>query len=431
MRCQYAVGNGVVTDGLNCFYKNGAILIEDDRISKICDTSEIKNSNLTFFDVKGRLILPSFVNFHHHLYSTLSLGLNTSFENENFREHLENHVWKFDAILDEESIYYSVLLGLIDSIKHGITVVFDHHASMNCAGNSLTLIRDAFNAAGIKGVLCFETSDRGGPEGVKKQFDENISLWEKCSENDNVLSAFGLHANFTLSESTLENVAVKKPVEMPIHIQCGESKLDLDFCINLGYKGVIDRLNKFGLIDNHSIVAHAIHLSDRDYEILADLRPIVVSNPESNATNHVGRINTNRLSNYVLGTDGMGNDILQTLRIQYLLHNEATHVFENLTNIFFKNTQEAVSAYFPSSGCFKENMKADIAILDYVPVTPISKNNLIAHLLFGARGGNVYMTISDGKILYKDGKINIFNEHRVLSEVQEIAEVLQKRFYSA
>ncbi|MCK4329754.1 amidohydrolase family protein [candidate division WOR-3 bacterium] len=426
---RYIVGNGVVTDGINLLLDNGAILINGENIEKIGKTEEIKEEGIDFIDVEGRLIIPGLVNFHHHLYSSLAVGLSPHGKTENFIHILENLWWRLDSALDEDSIYYSALLGIIDSIKYGVTTIFDHHASMNYVRNSLFTIESAFKLAGIKGVLCFETSDRMGKEEVQKHIDENLEFYGTHEDSSSIKGMFGLHANFTLSEKTLKKISLIKPEEIPIHIHCGEDKADLDFCINQRYRGVVDRLQRFGLLNSNSILAHAVHLSEEDYRILEDIMPIVVSNPESNANNRIGKMDRRRIKRFVLGTDGMSGDMIGTLRSLYLLGEGIQESLDEMKKIFFDYKYDILRKFFPETGIFEKGGKADIAVLNYIPITPLGLNNLTSHLIFGVKGGKVYMTISNGNILYKEGIITFLDENKLISNSTMVLKELYKSYY--
>ena len=70
--------------------------------------------------------------------------------------------WPLDKALDKDSVRASVLVSLVDAIKHGTTTLIDHHASPNFIDGSLDVIADAVDQAGLRAVLCYEVTDRNG-----------------------------------------------------------------------------------------------------------------------------------------------------------------------------------------------------------------------------------------------------------------------------
>jgi cytosine/adenosine deaminase-related metal-dependent hydrolase len=425
------VGNGTVTDGLGVFLENGAVVVRNGRIAETGGTDVIRakcsKEGLELIDVGGRLILPGFLNAHHHLYSTLAPGIRPRGRTDTFEQILENLWWPLDSALNEEAVSVSALLGIIDSIRHGTTMIFDHHASMGFVKGSLGIIGNAFVQSGIKGSLCFEVSDRRGEAEAAGHIDENLAFHDEHRNDPRMRGMMGLHANLTLSESTLGEIRRRKPEELSIHTHCGEDAADLRRCRELGYQGPVDRLHRFGLLDRASILAHAVHLSETDYEILESVGPVVAANTESNANNRVGRMDGGRIRRCLLGTDGMSGDMIASLRSHFLLSDRRD--LAGLEDVFFRYKAEVQNRFFPGTGSFETGSAADIAVPDYVPISPIEKRSLIGHLLFGARGGKVYLTMSDGRVLYRRGKITFLDEDSLNREAKGIAGALHRRYY--
>ncbi|MDC7126935.1 MAG: amidohydrolase family protein [Spirochaetales bacterium] len=417
------------------FINNGEILIESGKIKKLDKSGNISKKytdNATIYDLKGRLVLPGFVNAHSHLYSSLSKGLSPVGPNNTFHNVLSNFWWPLDAALDEESVYYSAMSGLLDAVKHGVTCVFDHHASMNYVDNSLETIEHTFNEIGIKGVLCFETSNRKSNTNFEKHIEENITFAENHINNEQIKGMFGLHANLTLSDKELSQISdtisnFSEPI--PIHIHCGEAEDDLKYCKESGYEGPVDRLNKFNLLTSKSLLAHCVHISKTDKDIINNIQPWIVLNSESNANNRVGKVNRESFDKYLLGTDGMSFDMISSFRSHYLLGKGLSEDFTELYNLLFNWQNQFANLFFNSIGHFKEGFDADIAVLDYIPETEINADNLIGHLIFGAKGGNVFMTISNGKILYHNGNFTFLSEETIKNEIREAATRLHRRYY--
>ena len=114
-------------------------------------------------DAQGKLLMPALINCHTHLYSTLARGISLPGRApRNFPEILKKLWWRLDRALNLDDVYYSALVGLIDSAKCGVGTLVDHHSSPNACAGSLDRIEQAFREVGLRGVLCYETSDRNG-----------------------------------------------------------------------------------------------------------------------------------------------------------------------------------------------------------------------------------------------------------------------------
>jgi len=424
---KYILGNCIITDGFSFLHKNGAIEIENGMIQNIFSGDELPGSDSVFIDLEGRLVLPGLLNPHHHLYSALAVGISPRGPTNHFKKILENLWWPLDKSLDLDTIYYSAFYGLMESVAHGVTSVFDHHASMDCIGGSLDIIEKAVRESGVKGLLCFEMSDRNGKRSLPKQLDENLQFWENHRYDQSVRGVLGMHANFTLSKESLAYIKENKPQNLPVHIHCGEDYIDLQYCIDQGFEGPVDRLQKYGLLSGGALLAHCIHMSPTDYALIREYHPVVISNPESNANNGVGFMDLSHISRYALGTDGMTGNLLGTLRSHFLQRGQA---IDQPLDVLFKYPAEVLERYFQDSGRLTVNKSADLAVTNYIPVTDISLENLPYHLIFGVEGQKMFMTIARGEILYRDGQFTRFQATEMLAEIRTAARRLHGKFYA-
>ena len=427
----FIIGNAVLCgyDGdPGLFCSNGSVLVKNGKIEDICraDILKTEHPDTRYIDAGGRMLLSGFVNAHHHLYSFFAAGLSPHKTPGTFTEILENLWWPLDRALDEESIYYSSLMGALEAVSFGVTMVFDHHASMNNVRGSLDIIKKAFEKVGLRGVLCFETSDRSAD--VVSHIEENVSFYEANKDNPKIKGMFGLHANMTLSEGTLGLVKEARNTDMPVHIHCGESYEDFAYCINRGRLGTVDRLAAFDLITPNSILAHCIHISERDRAIIKEICPFIVANPESNANNCVGKFNRSDIPRHLLGTDGMSGDMISSLRAYCVLGDGGREPFSRIENVFFNNMQELAGRFFSGCGTLKKGAAADIAVLDYVPYGYIERSNVLGHILYGAKTGRSWLTAVDGRIVWQNGKHTDINIMSIKEEAISAARKLHRRF---
>jgi cytosine/adenosine deaminase-related metal-dependent hydrolase len=425
------IGGGPAADGAGVFFDFGGLLIRDGRIIEAGPFEAVAPKADRVVDTRGRLIVPGFVNFHHHLYSHFAPGIRPKAPAAGFTDILENLWWPLDSALDEESVYLSALAGLMESVRCGGTAVFDHHASMGRVRSTLSAVGRAFTETGVRGVLCFETSGRRGHAEALGHMEENLNFAASLPDGPSPMlrAAMGLHANFTLSAELLAALREAKPSVLPIHIHCGEAPEDLEFCRTEGYAGPVDRLAAFGLVDENSLLVHCVHLSDRDFELLRDLRPVVVVNPESNANNRVGFPDFRRLPFFVVGTDGMTGDTAASYRAAALLCGGRGLDFGLLGRAVFEDALRVRERFFPGTGVFRPGAAADIAVLDYVPLAPLSEENLLGHLVYGAKSGRSWMTACGGKVLWHAGTFPGLDEEDILRRAGLAAKALHRRYY--
>jgi len=177
-------------------------------------------------DAGGRLLMPALINCHSHLYSTLARGMTLAgAPPADFPAILKRLWWRLDRALNLEDVYYSALIGLIDSAKNGVGTVIDHHSSPNACAGSLDVIERAYRKVGLRGATCYETSDRDGKAAAAAAIAENVRFLERRRREDTVGAAFGLHAAFTLSDGTLRAcVEANQPLAAAFHIHVSEDR---------------------------------------------------------------------------------------------------------------------------------------------------------------------------------------------------------------
>src|SRR5262249_35620592 len=128
-------------------------------------------------DLAGRVVLPGLVNAHTHLYSALARGMPApAAQPRSFVEILEKVWWRLDRALDEESVSVSALAGAIEAVRSGTTLLIDHHASPSFIRGSLGVLARALDEVGLRGVHCYEVSDRNGSEGRDRGLEETAEF---------------------------------------------------------------------------------------------------------------------------------------------------------------------------------------------------------------------------------------------------------------
>ena len=437
------IGNGnlITRNNEKPFIKNGAVAVEDNTVLDYGTTESMKKiyPDHIFTDADEGLIMPGLINAHTHIYSAFARGmiLSDGKESRNFGEILENLWWRVDRSLSLEDIKYSAYAVYLDSIKNGVTTVFDHHASGGNPSESLFTIAEAAKELGIRTSLCYEVSDRDGEETAEKGIEENINFIKYCryDQSDLVKGMFGLHASFTLSQKTLERCA-DAGKDSGFHIHAAEGIEDLRHSLENYNKRVIERLSDAGILGDKSIAVHCIHVNDHEMEILKHSNTMVINNPESNMGNAVGYAPLIALMKKGitagLGTDGYATDMFESLKTANILSKH--HLCDprvgwgEAPETLFVNNRKIANTFFDGTvGVIDKGAYADIVIADYLPYTPINENNINSHLLFGVMGRNIVSTMVNGKFLMKNREILCADEKKLHSEAREVSSRFWKR----
>ncbi|OGU85325.1 MAG: hypothetical protein A2W11_04715 [Ignavibacteria bacterium RBG_16_35_7] len=396
----------------------GDILISEGSISDIRKkdfkdflSKPLQNSDESI-NACGRVITVPMINFHDHFYSRLAKGLSIKGSMENFKLILQNLWWKLDLSLDAEIIQASSQMAALESIRNGVTYIFDHHSSPNSATGSLEIIANVLSEFGLRGVLCFETTDRNGKLLAENGISENINYFRNSTDN-NLKAMLGLHASFTLKDDTLRKASeLIKELGLGIHIHLCEDKVDRKDSFTKYKKYPVNRLKQFDLLNEKSILAHGIHLTNEDYSVIARGGSAIVYNLDSNFNNAAGLPELSQAPSNILiltGTDGMNSNPARTFKQLFLIARHQGMVFEQafdwIKKVFFDQLN-FVQKYFSDFPSLNIKDRADLIIWDYVPPTPFMEENFWGHFIYGILDRPIHSVIQNGNVLMSNFKIS-------------------------
>lgn len=424
----------------NKIYGEGwGLFIRDGIIEKIAPQSELIETypEEEHLDAEGQFIMPGNICAHTHFYGAFSRGLGIPGDApKTFTQILDKLWWNLDKALDEDGIRYSALVCLVDAIKHGTTTLIDHHASPNAIEGSLDAIAEAVSQSGLRASLCYEVTDRDGPEKAEAGIQENLRFIRRIQERElsdqNLRAHFGLHASLTLSDETLERVSEVCPAGIGFHIHAAEGLADQEDSLEKSGLRVLFRLDKFDILRPQTILAHGVHLDSDEIERLAVRGSWLTHQPRSNMNNAVGVAPIEKMLEagvrVGMGNDGFSNTMWQEWKTAYLLHKSEHRDPQRMggyaiRQIGVKNNAALVTELFDRLpiGEISEGAAADLIFVDYHPFTPINPDNLPWHILFGFQESMVTATIVAGKPLMYKRELLTLNEHEIASKALAIS----------
>jgi putative selenium metabolism protein SsnA len=430
----------------NQILENQGLYIVDGKITEMGVSSDLiqKHPYAKKLDARGQYVLPGNINAHGHYYSAFAIGIAVPGEAPiSLPTILQKLWWPFDKALMEQDVRYSTWDGVIDAIRHGTTTLFDHHSSPNCIPGVLDIIAEVVDEAGLRSVLCFEVTDRDGPERLRAGIQENARFLRRCQEErlagGRVRANFGIHAPMTVSEETLAACRAAAPDLAGFHLHVAEHEYCQSRSLALAGTRSVDRLHQHHILGDRTILAHAIHLDAREVTLIAASHSWVSHQPRNNqnAADGVAEIESYlRLGVPVcLGNDGLSNTMWREAEAAYFLqkihHRDARRLSGNqLLQIAIYNNSALASAYFDEVrlGVIEPGAFADLIFLDYHPSTPLTVENLAGHFIFGFNESLITTTIVNGKTLMQDRVLVGIDEERIKARSRELASSFWKRF---
>lgn len=436
------IGNGLLLTNLSKepLLDDGAVAVENGRITKVGSTTALKADfpECTFIDAKGKVIMPGIVNNHHHFYSALARGMITKNPqvSKDFLDILHNLWWKLDGALTLESTRYSAAVSIADSIKCGVTSIVDHHAGFGAIRGSLEAIAKTAQSMGVRSCLCFEVSDRAGEKAALESIEENKSFLDSLTKENKEMVAglFGLHASFTVSDTTLK-ASKKAAGDSGFHVHVAEGLDDVKDALNNHGKRVVERLYDFGILGTKTLAIHCIHVSPSEMELLAETNTTVIHNPQSNMSNAVGCSPLFELLKHGvrvgLGTDAYTHDMFESAKAAGLLQRhhlgDPSIAWGEPYTLLLKNNPEIAGEIFDTRlGVLEAGAAADIIVVDYDPLTPLLPENITGHIHFGLSGSMVQTSMINGKLVMRDRELLTVDEKQLRAESRKVAAALWK-----
>jgi cytosine/adenosine deaminase-related metal-dependent hydrolase len=220
----------------------------------------------------------------------------------------------------------------------------------------------------------------------------------------------GAHASFTLSEDTLGGcVDLASELEVGLHIHVAEDAADQEDALARFGTRVIERLADAGALTERSLLAHCVHVDEREIELIGGTGAWVVHNPRSNMNNRVGRAPVRALGDRVaLGTDGIDGDLFAESQAAFWRAREddpSVAPAWALARLAGSCRLAAGATGEPLLGRLEPGAPADVVVLAYDPPTPLVSENLGDHWVFGMSARHVRDVLVAGEIVVRDGRL--------------------------
>ncbi len=442
----------------NCYYilksvheeelRGYDILIEDNRVAKIDKNIDFARSGKDrVIDCSTHVVVPGFVNTHHHFYQTLTRNLPAVQDAKLFDWLVYLYeIWKN---LDEDAIYYSSQLAMGELLKTGCTTATDHHYvyPRNVKGDIMGLQFKAADDVGMRfsptrGSMSLSKKDGGLPPDSVVQTDDEI-----LKDSERVINQY--HDNselsmrkivlapcspFSVTEDLMkESVKLARKYGVKLHTHLAETKDENDFCVEMYGRRPLKLMEDTGFIGEDVWYAHGIHFNDEELKLLSDTKTHISHCPSSNMRLGSGICRVTEMLptdiNVGLGVDGSASndtsDMLGEMRNALLL--QRVHYGSGAVNtrdIFKLATENGAKLLnFEKVGQLQEGWAADMAIFNINKMEYAgSLSDPLAALIFSGYNHGTDYTIVNGRIAVDKGKLTGVDEQKLTDKANMISE---------
>jgi len=413
--------------------ENGVLCIKNDKLVKI---DPRKNHSplpegKKIIDARGGIIMPGLVNTHTHLPMVLFRGLADDLP---LSRWLNEYIFPAEANhIHPESVRIGALLSSAEMLLSGTTTCCDgyfHEDHVAAAMNEIGM-----RAILGQGVIDFPVPGVPKPEDNVNNAIKFLQKWKNIAPL--ITPSIFCHSPYTCSGSTLtkaKDAADAKGVLFQIH--AAETKDEYASIQTKHHTTPVKYLDKIGIIDQNTLLVHAVWLDDDDIEIIAKRGASVSHNPESNMKLASGIAPVPELLKagvtVGLGTDGCASnnnlDLFSEMDTAAKLHkvNAMNPTLMDAVTVLKMATIEGARALGLQDiiGSLEIGKKADIIIIDTHKPHLVPVYNPVSHIVYAAQGSDVQDVIVDGRILIKDRKILTVNLENIIEEIIKFSKTI-------
>lgn len=435
--------------------KNHDILLCDNRIEKIAqnigsvDYVGYREGNLQVIDCSHFVVVPGFINTHHHFYQTLTRNLIAVQDKKLFQwlGYLYE-VWKN---IDEEAVFYSSLVAIGELLKTGCTSTTDHHYLYPRAfsGDLMGIQFEAAKNLGIRfspcrGSMSLSVKDGGlPPDSVVQTADEIIRDSQRAIEMYHDKSELAMNkvilapcSPFSVTEELMkETVKLARDYGVRLHTHLAETEDEDNYCMKYYNRRPLRLMMDADFIGEDVSYAHGIFFNKDELRILAETHTSIAHCPSSNMRLGSGIARVKEMLhmgiNVTLGVDGSASndtsDFLGELRNCMLLQRVKYGADAMTARDVYKMATERGARFlnFEKVGKIKEGWAADLALfninrLEYSG----SLSDPPAALIFAGINHQTEYTIVNGRIVVEKGRLVGFDEEDIIRNANRISSKL-------
>ena len=415
--------------------KDGAVLIQDNKIADVGDKNTIqsKYNPDEVIDAKDKIVIPGLVDLHFHS-SNMSRGKS---ENLGLKEFLESYYYPVIEASDSEDVYYEALLAYSEALLTGTTVVNDmYHDLESCAR--------AAEDIGIKAILSSTTADL--VDGLESLEDNEDSFNNIESPSGRVEVWFGVEWLPLCSDEHLEKARkLADEYDTGIHIHLNESQNEVETCVEEFGERPTVRAYNCDVLGPDTVAAHCVWLTDEEKSMYAETGAHISHNPTSNA----------KLGNGIApAPELLELDINVGVGIDAAICNNTSDLFETMKDAsLYHKAKEMDASQMPAKkilematingakalgmedeiGSIEPGKKADLVLIDLnmANMRPIhfgERHNIYTNLVYSSPGNAVDTVLVNGKTIVEDKQLATMELNEIIeSHSNRTEDIMEKR----
>jgi cytosine/adenosine deaminase-related metal-dependent hydrolase len=436
--------NIVTVDGKDRILKNHFVEIENGIIVRISKNDEkyfSKNKQRVFrFD--DLTLIPGFVQTHIHLCQTMFRGMADDLE---LLDWLQLKIFPYENAHNKNSLLASVRLGLNELLLGGTTTLLD----MGTLRHQEVIFDELQNSGmrAIAGKCLIDENDLypAFKSDTRSEIEETYQLAKTYHNTSNGKVKYGFAPRFVLSctEKLLkESFEMKKDFPGSLyHTHSSENKDEIAEVKRRHNKENIEYFNSIGVIDDHSVLAHCIHVNDYEMELLKKNDVRVAHCPSSNLQLGSGIANIPKYLNkgisVSIGADGapcnnnlsIFNEMRLAALIQKPIHGPLAM---DAKTVFKLATIEGARALHLQNeiGSIEVGKKADISLLNlFTNLHSIFEDDeyVYSNIVYSSSSDCVHSVMIEGEWKVLNKKLLLYDQNELNQNSKDELKKLLRR----
>ena len=385
-------------------------------------------------DAAGHAIMPGLINCHTHAPMTLFRGLADDLPLEVW---LHQHIWPAEAwAVKPDMVYWGTLLAAAEMIRGGTTLFTDMYFYEDDIGR-------AAKEAGIRAVLGEALVDFPSPN--RKTPDEGLAyteqLLQKWEGDPLVQVSVQPHAPYSASADLITRskaladrygaILLSHTAETASEVRESQAKTG---------RTPPAYLDELGVLDRNTVLAHGVHLSDGDIELLAERGAGVAHCPQSNLKLASGAAPLPHLLaagvRVGLGTDGaasnndlnMWGEIGSTAMLHKLINNDPTAADAGTVIGLATRSGADILGLGDRLGSLETGKRADMILIDLEQPHLVPLYDIYSHLAYAVDRADVTTVVIEGRVVMENRQLLTLDERELFARVREMAAEIGPRF---
>jgi 5-methylthioadenosine/S-adenosylhomocysteine deaminase len=246
------------------------------------------------------------------------------------------------------------------------------------------------------------------------------------------------HAPYTCGDGTLQAAkAAADEMDLVLQVHVAETAFERDRSLQQRGLSPVAHLDRLGILDRRTLLAHCVHVDEADIEILSRRGCAVAHCPESNMKLGSGIAPVARMRSAQvtigLGTDGCASnndlDLFAEMGTAAKLHKVATGDPTALDagSVLQMATLDGARAIGLENriGSLVTGKRADIIVLDTRTPHLTPMYHAESHLVYAAAGADVRHVMIDGRWVVRNRRLLALDLGEVMDRVNAIAEAIR------